>query len=604
MRRLIAVVLASTALLAPSALAKPKGPTLQPPSGLRGAVTAEKTVRLGWNRVSFPSGTTNQAVLVRRDGQVLATLSGAVTAFEDRTPPSGRSLAYSLVSRATFPGRKTVTSKPSNTVRLLVPGLLVGAATADISPDLVGLGVINQGGNGIGDAGHPVAGRLDPGSRNRTTTERIRARAIVLDDGREVVALATIETQGWFIAYRHGRYGTSDMAAAVARDIPRLRADHILIAADHTHAGPDTIGAWGGVPDVYFQLVREQTIRAIEQAYANRRPASVVFGESDASDLIYNQSCTEALNQSPEPAYRGPQACASAGKDGMVRILQARDGSGRAIATFMAFAAHATAGGGDGVHGDWPQFLGDAMAAEFGGVGLAFQGAVGNTQPCRPTCGHTNRRVNPGVAISNRKQAIVANYLRHVRLALARATPVQASVGAGQTRIREQVTGPAVLALFTAGGHAGARLLRSHDSPWAVGATVATLASAIRIGRVLVAGTPGEGYNAIGEGIRAAIAGEQAVIPIGLANDQLGYLIAPARDYPAIAALAAVNDNAIFNVSPTIGDHVMCADIAIARRLGFEGGDSTFTAYCAPYAAADATGDPLGRSPVGGVVLD
>ena len=51
---------------------------------------------------------------------------------------------------------------------------------------------------------------------------------------------------------------------------------------------------------------------------------------------------------------------------------------------------------------------------------------------------------------------------------------------------------------------------------------------------------------------------------------------------------------------PTIGDHVMCADIALALKTGLRGSSP---AECAPYAAQDAPGDPVGEVPVGGVVL-
>ena len=79
------------------------------------------------------------------------------------------------------------------------------------------------------------------------------------------------------------------------------------------------------------------------------------------------------------------------------------------------------------------------------------------------------------------------------------------------------------------GHHIGARLLRSHENPWMVGNTVRTITSALRVGGVLFSGTPGEGFPAIGTGVRDAVSGEQEVIQLGLANDQLGYLIAPAQ---------------------------------------------------------------------------
>ena len=109
---------------------------------------------------------------------------------------------------------------------------------------------------------------------------------------------------------------------------------------------------------------------------------------------------------------------------------------------------------------------------------------------------------------------------------------------------------------------------------------------------VLFAGTPGEGFPAIGTSVRNAVTDEQEVIQLGLANDQLGYLIAPVHYVPIIAAEAPVNDNIIFNVSPTIGDHVMCADIA-AGAVSRVRGHSPPT--CAGYDAADSAGDPVAR---------
>src|SRR3954464_5302835 len=473
------------------------------------------------------------------------------------------------------------------------PAYKVGAATRDITP----VGPTNLGGFGLGDGTIPDNPAFSRGGVGEAKGERIAARAIVVDDGKQAIAIADIETQGMFAAYEDGGYGLSDMAAQVAKDVPGLPADHILIASDHTHSGPDTIGAWGGPPPDYLGYIRDQTVKAIEQAYATRRLADVRAGHSEAADLIYNQSCTEALNQSKEPDYTGPDVCATPGKDGMVRVVQATAPSGGVVATYMAYAAHATAGGGDGLHGDWPQFLSDAMTARFGGVGVAMEGANGGTQPCRPACAFTSPS-NPGYNAPDRKTAIVTNYLAHVDDALAHAAPVRGRVDAAQAYIREAITGPAVLALFTAGSPTGTRLLRSPEPPWVNGETIRTVTSALRVGGVLFSGTPGEGFPAIGDGVRDAVSGPQEVIQLGLANDQLGYLIAPLRYVPIIAAEVPVNDNIIFNVSPTIGDHVMCPELAPALKLGFAGSSA---AMCAPYDAADATGDPVGSVPVGGV---
>ncbi|HET6818324.1 MAG TPA: hypothetical protein VFH66_13945 [Mycobacteriales bacterium] len=479
------------------------------------------------------------------------------------------------------------------------PAYLVGAATEDITPSYG----VNLGGFGLGDGSFFPEALVGRGGTwdgsNPSGQPRIRSRAVVFDDGTNAVAIADIETQGMFAAYEDGPYGLHDMAEQVAKDIPGLPVDHIVIASDHTHHGPDTIGAWGGVPDDYLKLVFDRTVQAIEQAYQTRVPTNVYAGQSDASDLIYNQSCTEALNQDKQPAYTGPDVCATPGKDGMMRVVQARTPDGTNVVTLVVYAAHSTTNMGTPLDGDWPQFLGDWMATHYGGVGIGMEGANGGTQPCRPTCSFTSPN-EPGYNMTNRYDAIIANYSSHVADALAHAQLVTGPVAASQRYIREAITGPFVNALFLGGIHVGAKLMRSHESPWMVGQTVRTVAADVRVGSLLFNATPGEGFPSIRQGVQDAVTGPSMVIQLGLANDQLGYLIAPARYVPIIAAEAAVNDNIIFNVSPTIGDHVMCSDISLAKDLG---ADWTVNEppTCAPYDAQDAATPAADAVPVGGV---
>jgi hypothetical protein len=633
---LLVVLLASALLGGGLAVADPQPAGLAPtaPTSLTGTVGV-RTVDLQWGAAHF-AGTQDNALRVLRDGAAVATLPATATSWSDGGASTGQAHSYQVQAVAGFGGGNHTLTASSATARVTLPSYLVGAKAYDISPDLIGLGVINQGGFGVGDGSGAIpqedqetpfgtiptqAGR---GGQNRAGSDRIKARAVVFDDGKQAIAIATIETQGYFAAYRGelAGLGLSDMAKAAANS--RMPATSILIAADHTHGGPDTIGAWGGVEKRYFQFIYERTVAAIRDAYSTRAFANVVAGHSDAYDLIYNQSCPEALYQSdgdvpppfedqhtaPCPTGSLQGSAGKDGKDGLMRVIQARRPSGEPIVTYMAYAAHGTAGGGDGIHGDWPQYVGDAMAARFGGVGMAMEGAVGRTQPCRPACAFTAKS-NPSFHTSGgRKAEITANYLAHVYDALAHTSPVSGPVRAAQGYIREQVTGPAVLALFLAGGRGlGAHLLRSIDSPWMVGETIRTVVASLRVGDVLFAGTPGEGFPEIAFGIRDALGGPREVITLGLANDQLGYLIAPAPSYVPITAEVAVNDNTIFNVSPTIGDHVMCADIRLAKSIGFEAtadaaNNARLTAYCAAYDAVDLANDPLAASPVGGISAD
>ncbi|HZN14411.1 MAG TPA: hypothetical protein VFB78_09110, partial [Acidimicrobiales bacterium] len=580
MRRFVLLFVGALLLAAPPVPAKAASqrPALAPPDRVSVATTG-RAVEVHWSSPRFPRGATQRRVALLRDGKTVATSTGGP--LRDAAVGLGQRLTYTVVAQATV-RRKQVQSAPSTAETIQLPAYFVGGGTADITP----AGLVNLGGFGLGDGRLLPDAAVGRGGQGKPEGEHIRARAMVIDDGHGAIAVADIETQGMFAAYQHGAWGLLDMATRVAKDIPGLPADHIIIAADHTHSGPDTIGAWGGVSDEYMSFIADRTVAAIERAYRDREFASLRVGTSDASDIIYNQSCTEALNQDATPAYTGPDVCATPGKDGMVRVLQARSPAGKTVLTMMAFAAHSTSGGGRGIHGDWPQFVSEAMSAKYGGTGLAMEGANGGTQPCRPTCSFS-KADNPGRKIRDRKPAIVANYMRHVDLALGHTRPVTGPVAGAQQFIREPIVGPAVLALFAAGKYAGADLMRSRRGPWQIGTTVGTVVSAVRVGNVVLAGTPGEGFPAIGNGLRDAAGSGIEVMQLGLANDQLGYLIAPATYVPIIAAEVAVNDNIIFNVSPTIGDHVMCTGISLLSRLQL---NAPLPPACAPYAALDATG--------------
>ena len=582
MKRRLLVTTAVLGLCVPVAVhAVAAAPTYRDVDGVQASVTDERAVHLTFDRLP------REGVLLR-DGAVIADIDRGATQVDDTTALPAHSYAY----RVALPGP----DKEQHPVLVTTPGYFVGAATRDITPT----GVVNLGGFGLGDGSLIPDAVVGRGGRGEAKGERIKVRATVVDDGVNAVAVADIEVQGWFASYEYGKQGLQDMAAAIAARVPRLPVGHIVLASDHSHSAPDTLGVWGGPAPSYLELVKNQVIDAVTAAYAARGFADLRAGHSDASDLVYNQSCTEALNQSKTPDYPGPDVCATPGKDGMVRVLQATSPSGSHPLTYMVFAAHATAGGGNGLHGDWPQFVSDELSRQYGGVGLAMVGALGGTQPCRAACAFT-KPTNPGYDVADRKKAIVLNYTAHVTDALRTAKPVHGPVAGAQGFIREAITGPAVTALFTAGKYAGAALLRNHESPWVNGQTIRTVVGVLRIGDVVLAATPGEGFPRIRQDIADAVgAGAQEVMTLGLANDQLGYLISPAAYVPIIAAEVPVNDNIIFNVSPTIGDHVACADIALAGTLGLP---VTSPATCTPYDVEDAAGDPIASVPVGGIVL-
>src|SRR5436305_2238225 len=86
-------------------------PALDAPVGLS-ATVATRSVHLAWDGVEFPSGTTDQALVVMRDGGVVASLPSGSTAYDDGAVTTGQSHSYTLVAHAER-GHKAIDSAPA-----------------------------------------------------------------------------------------------------------------------------------------------------------------------------------------------------------------------------------------------------------------------------------------------------------------------------------------------------------------------------------------------------------------------------------------------------------------------------------------------------------
>src|SRR3954468_16620399 len=149
---------------------------------------------------------------------------------------------------------------------------LVGMATRSVALEANGTYAaqpVYLGGYGLGNGhvGESFAGVKNPGPHpydyglkyddGRTATgnlaDGIHVRAAVISTGKakQNFAIADIENQGCFAQNKQG-YGLITMRKQVEeRTKGALPADHVNIQCDHSHGGPDLIGAWGGVPAEY-----------------------------------------------------------------------------------------------------------------------------------------------------------------------------------------------------------------------------------------------------------------------------------------------------------------------------------------------------------------
>jgi hypothetical protein len=418
-------------------------------------------------------------------------------------------------------------------------------------------------------------------------------RAFVIDNGQEAIALVESDNQGTFAAYQmdRGAVGTIDIAKAVEALRPGLKADHIVIASDHSHAGQDLIGVWGGVPNEYLEYVKAQTVAAIVEAYDRREPASLLVGSvggitaGDRSAILNSQfddsSCTP--DPTPEDAGHTRLPCTEPGDfpnwdlvDASVRVLRAVRGDGSTIATFVNFAAHSTVMGSGNrlISADWPGPTAEKIESALGGTAAVVPGTNGRTQPDRG-----------GGTDPEKLDAYSSTVSSLVLQAAVNAVPVTGTEVRAKKRLIFEVADNAGLLALTFAGGAGCAvtpelcipIMRANTPPWVTGDAIGTVVSALRVGDVLFTGTPGEPYPEIAFGIQDAVdAGLPGVADIGhhfqfsLSDDQIGYLIAPTEGVPFAAEKTALtgNDNFLFNVAATVGDHVMCSAIDLAADLG------------------------------------
>lgn len=147
------------------------------------------------------------------------------------------------------------------------PALDVGVALADITPQLV--------------EGQPIW--LAGLEQNRAATgvhDKLFARAIVLRGGKRKVALVSADSIG--IPY--------PIVQSVRKKLQDF--DYVLVASTHSHATPDVVGIWGpaadksGVVPAYVELLTKGIIDAVRQADAHSAPANAFYGTAEDESLL------------------------------------------------------------------------------------------------------------------------------------------------------------------------------------------------------------------------------------------------------------------------------------------------------------------------------
>lgn len=153
-------------------------------------------------------------------------------------------------------------------VLLLVPvpdafaELKAGAAVVDVTP--VEFPVLVNGG-------------MRSRSADKVNTP-INARAIVVDDGRDRLGIVVVDS---CMMPRP----LLDEAKELAAQRTKIRPDHMLISASHSHTAPASMGCLGTDADSnYVPFLRERIVEALVVAEANLEPARVGWAVGNAAE--------------------------------------------------------------------------------------------------------------------------------------------------------------------------------------------------------------------------------------------------------------------------------------------------------------------------------
>ncbi|HZQ26958.1 MAG TPA: hypothetical protein VFA94_04585 [Acidimicrobiales bacterium] len=441
----------------------------------------------------------------------------------------------------------------------------------------------------------------------------VRAMAVINDRGKALL-LANLENQGTFAAYKQCACGIWDARQQVALELG-IPIESIVVNSDHSHGGPDLIGLWGGVPVHYLQYVHDQTVKALKAAFANAQPAYLLAGAStptmptpeDGGYVASTATPGEKLvhSQFEKDAATGVDENAV---DTELRALHAVTPLGENLGTLINYSAHADVAGSSnlGYTADWPGWIATKTERALDEpVAVTMVADVGRSQPPRPNSDPTCvPNSHPGCE-ADKIDTYTRILLPFVTGAVGNATAVaDDSIANSEIFTREPATNPALLGVsFTGATPAnGYGAYRSATPPWVTGNVVGTFVSAHRVGDLLLTAAPGEAYPDIRFAVQKSVTGNSRTYTFGLANDQLGYLIAPTSEYPWISASNPGNDNAFFNVSVSYGDHVTCSQTTAAVATGFTAtgepmpfGPNANPPACPYYGAEDLV--PQGPSP-------
>jgi len=304
-----------------------------------------------------------------------------------------------------------------------------------------------------------------------------------------------------------------------------------VVACTHTHHGPDMLGFWGkplegigGIDPNYAERVRAAVSASQAAAIAAMEPALLRVGSIAAPDFVTN--------------FRDPEIV-----DDELSVLRAIRPDGSVIATLCDYPCHPEVVAADNtdVTADFAGHLCRSVEASVGGVAVFAAGALGGMQS-PPTEVRTHDEAERyGIELA----ALVED-------ALTSGEDVDdPDVSFARGEIEVLLENP----IYEMGMEMG--LVPAAERRDGL---VITEASLIRIGPMTLACVPGELLPKLGLRLKEAMrrAGARYPVIVGLADDELGYILAPEDfTFPADYLDPGKQYEESFSAGPALGPAVI-----------------------------------------------
>ena len=336
------------------------------------------------------------------------------------------------------------------------------------------------------------------GNNRRATTihDDLYARALSIQDDKSTLVLVALDLIGFF---------RPDVLQVIetlkVSETFRVLNPQVVIASTHTHHGPDTMGLWGpddktcGVDTEYMRNIKQKIVDLIRASLSDLKPASAKWTTVHVPGLVKNARNPEIM-------------------DDELTLAQIISDDGKPLVTLFNFPCHPEVlwDMNPNITSDYVHYLREEVEKQTGAPCIFFSGALGGM-------------MTPDVMDHSFEEAeFMGKKLADEGLnALSKVEGQKSNVYMEKREIKAKLTNILYKIAFRRKLLPDTRDKKGY---------LTTEVNLIKIGGLWLATVPGEMLPKLGLQLKAWMreAGAEVSGVIGLANDELGYIL-PTEDF-------------------------------------------------------------------------